>query len=212
VSYGGTAAYANVDDAPPLVRAAVDAAQSIGFGESCLPAQGRLLALLAAGVGDGVIGETGTGCGVGLAWMAQAASAGARLVSVDRDEHRVKLTREVFAARTAGPPVEIVSGDWSELAAFGPFDLLVLDGGGHGKSGQPLDPARWLRPGGVLVIDDFTPFTVWPPRHGQQVDRARLHWLQHDRLLACEIPLTTTMATIVGRYVGPDHAPGDHAS
>lgn len=55
----------------------------LGFEESCLPAQGRLLALLAAGVGDGTIGETGTGCGVGLARMAQAAHPAARLTSIE---------------------------------------------------------------------------------------------------------------------------------
>jgi len=63
----GTADYATEDDLPALVRRAVRAAERAGFGWSCRPAQVRLLRLLAGGVEGGVIGETGTGCGVGLA-------------------------------------------------------------------------------------------------------------------------------------------------
>jgi predicted O-methyltransferase YrrM len=54
---------------------------------SCLPQHGRLLQLLAGGIGVGTIGETGTGYGVGLAWMASAAHPDARLFSIERDRH-----------------------------------------------------------------------------------------------------------------------------
>ncbi|WP_204760823.1 hypothetical protein [Lentzea nigeriaca] len=69
----GTAAYDHCADLPPLVAAAVRAARQAGFAHSCLPEQGRLLRTLAGGVGGGVIGETGTGCGVGLAWLVSGA-------------------------------------------------------------------------------------------------------------------------------------------
>jgi predicted O-methyltransferase YrrM len=205
MSYGGTMAHRRAQDIPASVLSAVALAEDMGFDESCLPEQGRLLALLAAGVGTGSIGETGTGCGVGLAWMAQAAHPSARLTSIDRDEQRVKAVREIFAERDTGPQVEIVHGEWQALAAHAPFELLVLDGGGHGKTGG--DPVRledWVRPGGVVVIDDFTPFESWPPKQDENPDSARLHWLQHDRLLATEIVLTSAVATMVGRYLGPD--------
>jgi predicted O-methyltransferase YrrM len=65
VSHGGTQAHLEQHSLPPLVRAAASSAAGLGFGESCLPAHGRLLALLTAGVGAGLIGETGTGGGVG---------------------------------------------------------------------------------------------------------------------------------------------------
>ncbi len=57
MSVGGTRAYDALLDLPPLVRAAVDRAQEVGFAFSCLPSQGRLLQLLAGGVGEGEIGE-----------------------------------------------------------------------------------------------------------------------------------------------------------
>ena len=61
---------------PPLVVRAVVLANELGFEYSCLPEQGRLLRVLAAGRAGGRIGETGTGCGVGLAWMVSGASPG----------------------------------------------------------------------------------------------------------------------------------------
>ncbi|NJC70450.1 SAM-dependent methyltransferase [Planosporangium thailandense] len=201
MTLNGTAAYGGRVDLPPLVAAAVAAARDSGFALSCLPAQGELLRLLAAGVGPGVIGETGTGFGVGLAWLASGAGPDARLVSVERDPTAAAAARAVF---DGAPNVEVVTGDWTDLAGFGPFDLLVLDGGGQGKGGgQALEPAEWLRPGGVVVIDDFTPIDGWPPRYGDEPDAARLHWLRHPQLLASEVRVTPEMATIVATYPGP---------
>jgi predicted O-methyltransferase YrrM len=205
VSIAGTAAYDGEADLPPLVALAVEAARRAGFANSCLPAQGRLLRLLAGGVGAGVIGETGTGCGVGLAWLASGADPGARLVSVEREPSLAAVAAEVFAA---DPRVEVRAADWRDLRAAGPFDLLVLDGGGQGKAGgrgmateAPLDPEDWLRPGGLVVLDDFTPATAWPPMHGGRPDTARLRWLSHRWLRAAEIRIAPDAATIVASYL-----------
>jgi predicted O-methyltransferase YrrM len=199
VTYGGTRAHLVAADLPQLVRAAAEAAAAQGFEESCQPAHGRLLALLAGGVGSGMIGETGTGGGVGLAWLATGAPPGARLVSVEREPARAIAARSVFADR---PAVRVLTGDWTELGAYGPFDLLVLDGGGQGKGDEPpVDVGRWVRPGGLVVLDDFTPTTSWAPRYEGRVDTARLHWLTHPALLATELPLTPTAATIVARHL-----------
>jgi predicted O-methyltransferase YrrM len=199
VSVTGTAAYAGRTGLPPLVAAAVAVARRTGFAHSCRPEQGELLRLLAAGVGAGAIGETGTGCGVGLAWLASGAAAGARLASVERDAVRAAAAREVFAGR---PQVTVVTGDWRDLPGA-PFDLLVLDGGGQGKgTGERLLPHEWLRPGGLLVIDDFTPLSGWPPMHDGRPDAARLHWLRHPRLAAAEVRVAPDAATIVATYLG----------
>ncbi|MEV6830883.1 class I SAM-dependent methyltransferase [Amycolatopsis sp. NPDC051102] len=200
MSENGTAEHAREPDLPELVRQAVRAAEQAGFGCSCRPAQGRLLRLLAGGVAGGVIGETGTGCGVGLAWLAAGAGPGTTLVSVERDRDRHAVAAGVFDGT---PAVTLLRGDWTELAAAGPFDLLVADGGGQGKSGEPpLEPDRWLRPGGCLVIDDFTPMSSWPPVFQGRPDEPRLHWLRHPQLLATELRVTPDSATIVARYPG----------
>jgi predicted O-methyltransferase YrrM len=201
VSPHGTEAYRDVTGLPPLVGRAVSAARQAGFGSSCLPAHGRLLQLLAGGVGAGVIGETGTGCGVGLAWLASGARTGVRLISIENDEQRAGLARSVFAGV---PAVTVLHGDWRELQASGPFELLAVDGGGHGKGAAEaaLCPRDWLAPGGMLVLDDFTPVAGWPPARDGQPDTARLHWLQHPDLLATQIRTQPDACCIVAALAG----------
>lgn len=199
MSVDGTAAHHDITDLPDLVATAVAAATEAGFDNSCRPEHGRLLSLLAAGIPRGVIGETGTGCGVGLAWLASGAGPDVRLVSVESDATRHAVAHRVFAADDR---VTVLRGDWTELAAHGPFDLLVPDGGGQGKGGeQPLDPGAWLKFGGTLVIDDFAPFTEWPARFLGEPDTARLQWFTHPAMLATEIRLATNLSAVVARYV-----------
>ncbi|MEV5958609.1 class I SAM-dependent methyltransferase [Streptomyces sp. NPDC051987] len=192
----GTDAYSGLPGLPPLVRRALGVARVQGFPYSCRPEQGRLLQVLAGGVG-GRIGETGTGVGVGLAWLASGARDGVRLFSVERDAGRAEAAAEVFRDR---PEVTVVRGDWQEIAAHGPFELLVLDGGGQGKvpGDRPADVERLLVPGGTVVVDDFTPADQWPPRFGGDVDRARLHWLEHPALRAVEVRLAADLCAVVG--------------
>jgi predicted O-methyltransferase YrrM len=197
VSPQGTAAYDGLTDLPPLVERAVDLARREGFANSCRPEHGRLLHALAAGAGR--IGETGTGCGVGLAWLATGARPGTRLFSVELDTGRAALTAALFAEFAAGlPPVTVFQGDWTEIAREAPFDLLVLDGGGGGKQGGPTaDPEALLRPGGTLVVDDLTPASAWPPVYEGQPDSGRTHWYAHPAVDAAEIRLAPDLAALV---------------
>jgi predicted O-methyltransferase YrrM len=195
MSLAGTDAYATEVQYPPLVRRALAVARAHGFVHSCRPEQGRLLYTLAGGAGR-LLGVTGTVCGVGLAWVAEGAGPGVRLVSVERDAARARLAAEVFAGR---PEVEVLHGDWRRIGERGPYDLLVLDGGGAAKGGDGVaDPVRLLVPGGRVVVDDFTPATGWPPRYGGAVDRPRMHWLRHPALDTVELPLAGDLAALVG--------------
>lgn len=199
MSIGGTAAYEDQSDLPELVRRALELAREVGFEYSCLPAQGRLLQALAAGRSGGLIGETGTGAGVGLAWMASAVGPSTRLVSVEIDPALAAAVRELFVTCDN---VTVLSGGWGSIVAHGPFDLLVLDGGGTGKPAEvdpePADPEVLLQPGGTMVIDDFAPSEAWPPRNEGGIDISRLHWLSHPALLATEVRVTPAMATVIG--------------
>jgi predicted O-methyltransferase YrrM len=193
MSPNGTASYDSVTDLPPLVERAVTQARNEGFACSCRPEHGRLLFALAAGAE--VIGETGTGCGVGLAWLASGARPGARLVSIELDAERAERAAALFSGC---PQVTVQPGDWQEIYPQGPFDLLSLDGGAHGKSGgSPADPDLLLRPGGTLVIDDLTPARDWPPRFAGQIDEARMHWLSYPGLDATELQLAPDLAALV---------------
>ena len=188
MSEGGTAAYEHEDDLPDLVVAAVREAQMLAFDISSRPEHGRLLQVLARGT-EGVIGEIGTGTGVGLAWMASSGTT-ARLVSVEPDAERAEVAQAVLKDKAT-----IIHGDGEALLEHGPFDLLVIDGGPFGgkRGEEPLDPTVWLKPGGTLTVDDLTPTDPWPPD-----DPAR-RWLSHPELIATEIRLAADLSTIVAR-------------
>jgi predicted O-methyltransferase YrrM len=194
VTVHGNTAYAGLEHLPRLVEAAVALAASQGFDHSCAPQQGRLLSVLARGHAGGRVGETGTGCGVGLAWMIDATGPGTSFVSVEIDTGRAEAAARLFDGHE---DVRVVNGDWTELRSSGPFDLLVLDGGGKGKEAAdpPLDPTDgWLVVGGTIVLDDFTPGDA-------DQDEARAYWLGHPALQATELLLTPALSTIVGRRI-----------
>lgn len=202
-AFSKTALYADRTDLPPLVARAVALANDCGFIHCCIPEQGALLQVLARGWAGGIIGETGTGCGAGLAWMASAVGPETRLVSVEIDATRAAACQALFADL---PNVTVLHGDWRLIEAYGPFDLLVLDGGGGGKreNDSPADPARLLRPAGVLVLDDFhPPMEFWPeesaPRdeYGRSTTEARKYWLQHPDLFAAEVRIHPQMSVIL---------------
>lgn len=204
MSRGGTSSYRTSGHAsmPVLVSAAVKRAEELDFDLCVRPEIGGLLAVLAAGLPEGsIVGETGTGTGAGLAWMASAASPGVRFVSYELDSARAAAAQELFREH---PDVEVVCGDAAAVFERGPFDLLVHDGGpGSGKSTEstPIDPAAVLRPGGTMTVDDYTPATTWPPRFGDAVDSSRVHWLEHPALRSTEIRVADDLAVLVCRYL-----------
>ncbi|MEV7013003.1 class I SAM-dependent methyltransferase [Streptosporangium sp. NPDC051022] len=194
MSLNGTDAYRRLD-VPPLVARAVRLAESQGFPFSCRPEQGRLLRVLAGGARTSVA-ETGTGCGVGLAWLATGAPPEVGIIGVERDPGRAGAAAELFSDV---PNVTVICGDWSAIYDHAPYDLVVLDGGGQGKNegDEPADPFRLLSPGGTLVIDDFTPARTSPPLFGGKPDLGRLHWLEHPGLTSVELRLAADLAAVV---------------
>jgi predicted O-methyltransferase YrrM len=128
--------------------------------------------------------------------MTSATGDDTDLYSVEIDSERASAAAALFANHSN---VTVTHGDWTQLREHGPFDLLVLDGGGKGKDpavDSPLDPTDgWLNVGGMVVLDDFTPRGQ---PGAQEHDAARQHWLGHPALLATEIRLAADLAAIVG--------------
>ena len=208
-AFSKTALYAGRTDIPPLVQRAVALANDFRFIHCCTPEQGTLLQVLVRGRAGGIIGETGTGCGAGLAWMATAVGPDTRLVSVEIDAARAAASQKLFADL---PNVTVLHGDWRLIEAYGPFDLLVLDGGGGGKreNDPPADPAALLKPAGTVVLDDFhPPMEFWPEdaaardEYGRSTTESRAYWLQHPALFATEVRVHPQVSAILGTRKAP---------
>ncbi|WP_329191371.1 O-methyltransferase [Streptomyces sp. NBC_01435] len=182
---------------PPRVVAAERIASEAGFKKSCIPEVGRLLGLAAAAKPHGVIAESGTGSGVGTAWLHSGLGGAARLVTVERDEELARRAAGVFADDER---VSVLTGDWRLLEEHGPFDVFFCDGGG--KRDDPQRVVDLLAPGGLLILDDFTPSPDWPPRFEGEVDELRLFYLTHPDLEATEVLTTPGSSAVVAARRG----------
>lgn len=177
---------------PARVQEAELVAVEAGFQQSCTPEVGRLLSLAAAAKPHGVVAESGTGSGVGTAWLHSGLGAGARLITVERDEELARRAAGVFADDDR---VSVLTGDWHLLERHAPFDVFFCDGGG--KRDAPEQVVDLLAPGGLLILDDFTPSPDWPPRFGGEVDELRLFYLTHPALEATEVLTTPATSALV---------------
>ncbi|MER7896618.1 class I SAM-dependent methyltransferase [Streptomyces sp. NPDC096046] len=177
---------------PSRVEAAERLAVEAGFEKSCIREVGRLLRTAAASKPGGVVAESGTGSGVGTAWLHSGLGEGARLVTVEREEELARRAAGVFADDSR---VSVLTGDWRLLEPHAPFDVFFCDGGG--KRDDPRRVVDLLAPGGILVLDDFTPSAQWPPRFEGEVDELRLFYLTHPDLDAAEVLTTPASSAIV---------------
>jgi predicted O-methyltransferase YrrM len=181
---------------PLTVADAERSAAEAGFTQSCIPEVGRLLSAVAATKPAGVVAESGTGAGVGTAWLRNGLGPDASLVTVERDPLLAERAAVLFAD---DPRVTVLTGDWRLLEAHAPFDVFFCDGGG--KRDDPERVVNLLAPGGVLIMDDFTPAAGWPPRFEGKVDALRSFYLDHPGLVATEVLTTATSAAIIAARV-----------
>lgn len=196
------ASYRSTTFIPPLARQAMELATRLAFEWSCSIEVGRLLQVLAGQVRGGVIGEIGTGCGVSAAWMAGVLAPGVSFITIELDGERADAARALF---TGYPRVRVLHGDWHDILAYGPFDLLFIDAGaakaapneatGGASAAEAILGA--LRPGGLIVLDDLTPEDQWPPEWRGRPDPLRAFWLNDARLAATEIYVTPASNVIL---------------
>ena len=180
----GLPAYNDRRQFPALVWQAVELTRRNGFALACTPEVGRLLQLFAAGAER--VCELGTAFGVGAAWIASGLRPGATLLTVEKDPDRAAGAKALFHGH---PSIEVLAGDWSLALDRGPFDLLFSDGGPKRKPGDPGRLLPLVRPGGLVVLDDYTP--------GIKNDVGRQIWLENDSYDAIEVRLTRDTAVIL---------------
>jgi predicted O-methyltransferase YrrM len=177
---------------PDIVRRALDVSRSQGFVSATRHETGRLLATLAA-MRRGTLAELGTGCGVGAAWLSSGADSQVRIVTAEVDPRLADLARDVF---TDDQRVEVYAGDWTALEQFAPFSLLFVDVR-EVKRGSVDVIADLMEPGGVVVLDDFTPSTQWPPTYHGRVDEMRERWLTDERFIAVDVMVTDDASVVL---------------
>lgn len=157
-TFSKTALYSGWTDLPPLVAQAVALANNLGFISCCMPEQGSCCERWRGAV------------------RAASSAKPARDAAQDWPGWRAPSARRPGSSASKsmlrGPQparrsLLLPNGDWRLIAAYGPFDLLVLDSGGTGKRADdaPAEPAELLKPAGTLVLDDLhPPLEFWPEK------------------------------------------------
>ena len=170
--------------APPLVARADELARASGFDRSCSEETGRLLRTLAAGKPGGRLLELGTGLGAGAAWLLAGMDAKSTLLTVENDPERATKAAELLRQDERA---RVRAGDWADALSDGPFDLIFSDCAPAKQETAHLDHlVDALRPGGLLVVDNFSPPMYLPDRlHGGDAERDTL--FAHPRLACSEI-------------------------
>lgn len=179
-------------DVPPIVARAFDVSRRAGYVSFCRNETGRLLAALAA-TRNGTMAEFGTGCGVGTAWLRSGARDGAMILSAELDQKLAVAAQDIFED---DPQVEVLSADWSTLRDKGPYSLLFLDPSAPEDADVDLI-ADLVEPGGLVVMDDFTPWEGWPPISMGRVDTLRETWLTDPRFTAVEVMVAPDAAALI---------------
>jgi predicted O-methyltransferase YrrM len=153
-----------------------------------------LLRTLAATRPGARLAELGSGTGTGAAWLLSGMSPGAHLLTVESEAERAGVAREVLKGDAR---VTALHGDWRDALAHGPFDLIFSDCAPAKRETEQLDALiDALNPGGMLVLDNFSPPALLPVAlHGGDPERERL-WA-HPRLSCTEVAVSTQERVIL---------------
>lgn len=174
------------------MQRALDLSRRRGFVSSTRNETGRLLAMLAA-CREGTMAECGTGCGVGSAWLRSGIRGDASIVTAELDHRLAEAVRTMFEDDSQ---VEVLQADWTTLREYAPFSLLFLDVREAKQNGPELI-TELVEPGGIVVLDDFTPCQGWPPVYEGRVDTTREQWLTDKRFTTAEVMVAPDASVLI---------------
>ena len=145
----------------PALSAALAASEAAGLPAiQVAPLQGKLLMLLAAGVGARNILEIGTLGGYSTIWLARGLADGGRVTTLELNPDYAKVARDNFAKAGLDDRIEIRIGQALDSLAklhaegSGPFDLIFID------ADKPSTPdyfdwaVKLARRGSLIVVDN----------------------------------------------------------
>jgi predicted O-methyltransferase YrrM len=177
---------------PEIVSRAFDVSRKRGYVSFCRNETGRLLATLAA-TRTGTLAEFGTGCGVGTAWLRSGVRGEAGILTAELDPNLAEAAAEIFVD---DDQVEVLAADWSTMRDRGPFSLLFLDAREPKDSGADII-IDLVEEGGIVVLDDFTPCSSWPPVYEGRVDSLREQWLTDERFTTVEVMVAPDASVLI---------------
>ncbi|WP_407518613.1 O-methyltransferase [Methylobacterium oryzisoli] len=160
---------------------------------------GKLLMLLAQGVGARRILEIGTLGGYSTLWLARALPAGGRLVTIEADPRHAAVARESFARAGLSGLIDLREGRALDvlptLQPEGPFDFVFIDADKPSNPDYVAHALALARPGALIVLDNVV-------RRGAVTDPAGDEAVQGVRraldLVAAEPHLDATVVQTVG--------------
>lgn len=141
----------------PALDAALSANAAAGLPEiDVSPAQGKLLHLLARGIGARRIVEVGTLGGYSTIWLARAVVPGGSVTTCELDPRHAEVARANLDRAGLADVVDVRVGPATEtLAALdGPVDLVFVDADKQSNLEYFREALRLTRPGGVIVVDN----------------------------------------------------------
>ena len=182
----------NPDDVPTLVSKALHNSLVSGWLNSTRTETGRLLATLAASRRR-IVAEASTGSVTGVAWLRSGAPDETHVICVEKDRTRAERARKALV----GADIEVLDGGCEQLRQRGPLSLLYMCRTIAAKVDHDLVHAL-VEPGGMIVIDDFSPSTQWPPRdEAGRVDELRHDWLTDERFSSSEVVVAPDLSVVI---------------
>ncbi|GJE01615.1 MULTISPECIES: O-methyltransferase [Methylobacterium] len=163
------------------------------------PTHGKLLMLLAQGMGARRILEIGTLGGYSTLWLARALPAGGRLVTIEADPRHAAVARGSFARAGLAGIIDLREGRALDvlptLRGEGPFDFVFIDADKPSNPDYVAHALTLARPGTLIVLDNVV-------RRGAVTDPAGDEAVQGVRraldLVAAEPRLDATVIQTVG--------------
>lgn len=145
----------------PVLDAALAANAAAGLPAiDVSPVQGKMLHLLARGIGARRILEVGTLGGYSTIWLARALPEGGRLVTLELEPHHADVARTNLERAGLAGMVEVRVGRASStldaMIAAGDeaFDFIFVDADKEGYPDYLRAAVRLSRPGTMIVFDN----------------------------------------------------------
>ena len=179
---------------PDIVRRAFDVSRRAGYVSFCRNETGRLLATLAATRErhDGRVRHRHR-----RRHRVAALRRPRRRPDPDRRARRRSWPAAAAEIFTDDPQVEVRDRRLGDAARTRARSRC--------SSSTPATPtpvrvdavADLVEPGGIVVLDDFTPCELWPPVFHGRVDTLREEWLTDERFTTVEVMVASDAATLI---------------